>query len=93
MDDGQEVADAAADGTGEQEPLLSEAETPIEDGVEIISPNPNMKKTGVSSPVHEESAPSYEEVDLDSAVLRAQGHEAALKRSFSPLAALGLGFR
>ena len=31
--------------------------------------------------------------DLDSAHLRAQGHEAALKRSFSPLAALGLGFR
>ena len=31
--------------------------------------------------------------DLDSANLRAQGHEAALQRSFSPLAALGLGFR
>lgn len=38
--------------------------------------------------------PSYiEEVDLDSTALRAQGHEAQLKRSFSPLAALGLGFR
>lgn len=31
--------------------------------------------------------------DLDSAQLRAQGHEAALERDFSPLAALGLGFR
>ena len=31
--------------------------------------------------------------DSDSAQLRAQGHEAALQRSFSPLAALGLGFR
>lgn len=31
--------------------------------------------------------------DLDNAHLRAQGHEAALQRSFSPLAALGLGFR
>ncbi|KAL8826461.1 MAG: hypothetical protein Q9170_007394 [Blastenia crenularia] len=31
--------------------------------------------------------------DLDSANLRAQGHEAALQRSFSPLAAVGLGFR
>ncbi|KAL8735111.1 MAG: hypothetical protein Q9166_000987 [cf. Caloplaca sp. 2 TL-2023] len=30
--------------------------------------------------------------DLDDAYLRAQGHEAALQRSFSPLAALGLGF-
>lgn len=31
--------------------------------------------------------------DLDSTNLRAQGHEAALKRSFSLLSALGLGFR
>lgn len=31
--------------------------------------------------------------DLDSTHLRAQGHEAALKRSFSLLSALGLGFR
>ena len=31
--------------------------------------------------------------DLDNANLRAQGHEAALQRRFSPLAALGLGFR
>ena len=31
--------------------------------------------------------------DLDNAHLRAQGHEAALERSFSPLAAVGLGFR
>ncbi|KAI4204343.1 MAG: hypothetical protein LQ346_001615 [Caloplaca aetnensis] len=30
--------------------------------------------------------------DLDNANLRAQGHEVALQRSFSPLAALGLGF-
>ncbi|KAL2052038.1 hypothetical protein ABVK25_007730 [Lepraria finkii] len=30
--------------------------------------------------------------DLDNANLRAQGHEAALQRSFSPLAAIGLGF-
>lgn len=29
----------------------------------------------------------------DNAHLRAQGHEAALERRFSPLAALGLGFR
>lgn len=31
--------------------------------------------------------------DLDDSNLRAQGHEAALQRSFSPLAAIGLGFR
>ena len=31
--------------------------------------------------------------DADDANLRAQGHEAVLQRNFSPLAALGLGFR
>ena len=31
--------------------------------------------------------------DLDGEQLRAQGHEVALQRSFSPLAAIGLGFR
>lgn len=30
---------------------------------------------------------------FDDANLRAQGHEAVLQRSFSPLAAIGLGFR
>lgn len=43
-----------------------------------------------SSPIFEAPRDSY---DLDNANLRAQGHEAALQRSFSPLAALGLGFR
>ena len=38
-----------------------------------------------------ESSPDRQ--DLDSANLRAQGHEAALQRSFSLLAALGFGFR
>lgn len=36
---------------------------------------------------------SRDRQDLDSANLRAQGHEAALQRSFSLLAALGFGFR
>ncbi len=36
---------------------------------------------------------SRDRQDLDNANLRAQGHEAALQRAFSPLAALGLGFR
>ena len=38
-----------------------------------------------------ESSPDRQ--DLDSVNLRAQGHEAALQRSFSLLAALGFGFR
>ena len=93
MDDGQEVADAVQDGIDEQEPLLSGGGSPIAEGDEPLSPSVDMKKTPGVTPVNEESAPPYEEVDLDSAVLRAQGHEASLKRSFSPLAALGLGFR
>ncbi|KAL8969325.1 MAG: hypothetical protein Q9183_002054, partial [Haloplaca sp. 2 TL-2023] len=36
--------------------------------------------------------PSADSYDLDDANLRAQGHEAALQRRFSPLAAIGLGF-
>ena len=31
--------------------------------------------------------------ELDNAILRAQGHEAAMPRSFSWIAGLGLGFR
>ena len=37
--------------------------------------------------------PLSNSTELDNAQLRAQGHEAALERRFSPLAALGLGFR
>ena len=37
--------------------------------------------------------PLRNSTELDNAQLRAQGHEAALERRFSPLAALGLGFR
>lgn len=81
------------DGVDEQEPLLSGGESPIEGDDETLPPNVKMKKTPVGDAVHERGVPSYEEVDLDDAALRAQGHEAALKRSFSPLAALGLGFR
>ena len=34
-----------------------------------------------------------ETIDLDDAVLRAQGHEAALERSFSWVGAIGLAYR
>ena len=37
--------------------------------------------------------PLTNSTELDNAQLRAQGHEVALERRFSPLAALGLGFR
>lgn len=37
--------------------------------------------------------PLRNSTELDNAQLRAQGHEVALERRFSPLAALGLGFR
>lgn len=91
MGDGPDVA--GPDAVHEHEPLLSGGEVPIEEEDETSSPDVNMKKTPAVDADHEQGVPSYEEVDLDSAALRAQGHEAALKRSFSPLAALGLGFR
>lgn len=37
--------------------------------------------------------PLSNSTEIDNAQLRAQGHEVALERRFSPLAALGLGFR
>ena len=37
--------------------------------------------------------PLRDSTELDNAQLRAQGHAVALERRFSPLAALGLGFR
>ena len=44
-----------------------------------------------------ESLSNSQEVDEDrirsNRILRAQGHQAVMERSFSPLAALGLGFR
>lgn len=48
-------------------------------------------KTGDGSEVALESLGDVHA--LDDAQLRAQGHEVALRRSFSPLSALGLGFR
>lgn len=44
----------------------------------------NRPRQGVSSELQDMKS---------NAVLRAQGHEASMRRSFSPLAALGLGFR
>lgn len=49
-----------------------------------VDDDPNRPSRGFTSELQ----------DLKSnAVLRAQGHEASMRRSFSPLAALGLGFR
>ena len=93
MDRGQPVVDPAQDGIDDQEPLLSSGGgPPIEEEDQPVSRDVTMKTPALSG-ANEQSGPSYEDVDLDSAVLRAQGHEAALKRTFSPLAALGLGFR
>lgn len=55
--------------------------------------NPSVPSHGDIVKIHLQSTTKTDESDTDSAYLRAQGHEAALTRSFSPLAALGLGFR
>ena len=51
--------------------------------------------SGVTSENGQDLALEYrgDSRDLDDDQLRAQGHEVALQRSFSPLAAIGLGFR
>ncbi|KAI4123416.1 MAG: hypothetical protein LQ338_005269 [Usnochroma carphineum] len=88
----------------EGEALLNDATVPTHDeGASLLSESmPARVKTFWSG--HKSVAnnsgdgselalePLRDSHDLDNAHLRAQGHEAALKRTFSPLAALGLGF-
>lgn len=89
MDD---VPDTAGDVVDQQEPLLGKYPPPAGQDDEALSEgSADMQSSEEADGV---VLPSYiEEVDLDSTALRAQGHEAQLTRSFSPLAALGLGFR
>ena len=97
---GQRLAGGVGNVISEEVPLLDKACLSME------APFPeNMTSQLRSFPADDNpSVPSHgiviiplqsttDESDTDSAYLRAQGHEAALKRSFSPLAALGLGFR
>ena len=46
----------------------------------------------IQRPVQGELSPELQDM-RDNAILNAQGHKAELERSFSPFAALGLGFR
>lgn len=57
----------------------------------VSGDKPIADKSGDGSDVALESLGDVH--TLDDAQLRAQGHEVALRRSFSPLSALGLGFR
>ncbi|KAL8959294.1 MAG: hypothetical protein Q9193_003817, partial [Seirophora villosa] len=56
----------------------------------VSGDKPIADKSGDGSEIALESLGDVN--DLDDANLRAQGHEVALQRSFSPLSALGLGF-
>lgn len=91
--------------SSETEALLNEAQSSTQEGRQT-APTESMTtqfKTPWSSHKPAANNPdggteialesSRDSHDLDSAQLRAQGHEAALQRAFSPLAALGLGFR
>ena len=102
---GQRLAGGVGDDISEAEPLLQEASLSVEEGNEAPSADNMASSLRAFPSVDDPSLPSHGEVvkiplqsttdesDTDSAYLRAQGHEAALHRSFSPLAALGLGFR
>ena len=102
---GQRLAGGVGDVISEEVPLLDEACLSMGEDDEAPSPE-NMTSQLRSFPADDDpSVPSHGDIvknplqsttndsDTDSAYLRAQGHEAALNRSFSPLAALGLGFR
>ena len=102
---GQRLAGGVGDVISEEVPLLDEARLSVGEDDEDPSLG-NMTSQLRSFPADDDpSVPSpgdmvkiplqstTDESDTDSAYLRAQGHEAALTRSFSALAALGLGFR
>ncbi|KAL9121441.1 MAG: hypothetical protein Q9187_002000 [Circinaria calcarea] len=101
---GHRLPGGVGDDISEAEPLLQEASLSLGEGNEAPSADNMASSLQAFSSVDDPSLPSHGEVikiplqsttdesDTDSAYLRAQGHEAALQRSFSPLAALGLGF-
>ena len=101
MSNGRDAVDAEGHDSSEAEALLNETwlsgqedgqSTSIERARAVLSANKNDADTS-----HEANELALgtlgDSQDLDRVQLRAQGHEAALERSFSPLAAIGLGFR
>ena len=97
-----EAEDDDSSGPSETEALLNETRTPAsDDPSETMTSLPSSagrlkRDNGLpESPVEVEVVLESltEGEDADNAQLKAQGHEAALERRFSPLAALGLGFR
>ncbi|MCJ1279557.1 hypothetical protein MMC21_007381 [Puttea exsequens] len=96
-----EAEDDDSSGPSETEALLNETRTPAsDDPSETMTSLPSSagrlkRDNGLpESPVEVEVVLESltEGEDADNAQLKAQGHEAALERRFSPLAALGLGF-
>ena len=64
--------------------------------IDYQSKSANVQPTGRGRSLKDETLGELVNVDthdLDDAVLRAQGHEAAMPRSFSWLGAIGLGYR
>lgn len=92
---------AASDDGCEGQALLSEARLSglVDDDVDVsfLSEAMTTAKTVMSNKSGDGSELALDNLrdpnDPDDANLRAHGHEAALQRNFSPLAALGLGFR
>ncbi|CAF9935819.1 MAG: hypothetical protein HETSPECPRED_009909 [Heterodermia speciosa] len=91
---------AASDDGCEGQALLSEARLSglVDDDVDVsfLSEAMTTAKTVMSNKSGDGSELALDNLrdpnDPDDANLRAHGHEAALQRNFSPLAALGLGF-
>ena len=105
MSNGRDAVDAEGHDSSEAEALLNETRlSGQEDGQSTSVESMAARARAVLSANKNDADTSHEanelalgtlgdSQDLDRAQLRAQGHEAALERSFSPLAAIGLGFR
>lgn len=105
MPDSRDAVDAEGHDSSEAEVLLNEAWlSGQDDGQSTSTESMAARAKAILSANKSGADTSYaanelalenlgDSQDLDSAQLRAQGHEAALERSFSPLAAVGLAFR
>lgn len=94
MSNGRDAVDAEGHDSSEAEALLNEIWLSGQEDGQSTSVEANKNDADTSHEANELALGTLgDSQDLDRAQLRAQGHEAALERSFSPLAAIGLGFR
>lgn len=75
--------------------------SPLENSLMLVKPSARSSVSNLGEGLHQTLTENGDQDDTDpdleemkkNAALRAHGYEGALRKSFSPLAALGLGFR